>query len=820
VPLTGSTEYSVFADSAELSAQLKNARKITDKRNQVWHEDTPPGQPEMSCLETQYADKLALILGLKLPVSCGTETCVLFLINLYETFGSVAAYLWGQAHPEFFQGLDLSIVKNVLHSTKIPSGLSLRTFVNVSRAFWEKKPNEPLRVLIIGAGCGMEEAGILANVPPDKSVEICKVDILGWVGDVMAVHPKEDWLQADAPRCGVVVASISASRSPECEIPWTIRKMVTALEVGGTCCISDDDAAKKWKEAALAHLLVLQGMGAVDAVECVEYKKKSAWQIKFTKPMSATIAADTWDAVEAEYLRALVQDRRHHQAEIQAATAEKAAVSLNIYTEHGEICKVFYPGVYVYETCLRPEDVGAAASLHPERVLRYAGSAQDVVIRVPKSVKERIGKFGLRANADWQMKLHWQLAYLHPDSLAWTWSKAEVRFLYEFAESVVINTNRRQWNLNIANDGFHLGRSRNLLLEGLFSGIFDLETYEARFAWIKQQSWHPKYKAALVEKLSKVLLFASAWGEDVEALQAQLSTPRFDFLSPEQREEYYNKLSTQGLFGGAWGEDVEELQKLLLTPRFAFLSPEQRKKLHQGLANQHLFAGHLGKTIAEVLLEMDTVDFDHLDANRKADFVQTFKDAHFICKCTRIECDEYGAAAVTDRQKALHARAMKKFVGIGRGKGQDVHPHLDALNEAWLLVRAEFPVICLLSSKADVNFHAVDIESAPKEKKTGWGVWRRDLTVPVCNARMDHYLGTDLEEYPRSVLVNFKRLLTEYATHSRRLYTGALAREDAGLPPRLSGGQKGTSKTITPKDVAAVLKVMCLRIQKCCLHSR
>jgi hypothetical protein len=161
---------------------------------------------------------------------------------------------------------------------------------------------------------------------------------------------------------------------------------------------------------------------------------------------------------------------------------------------------------------------------------------------------------------------------------------------------------------------------------------------------------------------------------------------------------------------------------------------------------------------------------------------------------------------------------MNKF--IGRREGDDVHPYLDALNGAWLLVRAEFPAVCLLSSKGDVNFHAVDIESAPKEKKIGWGVWRRDLTLDVCHARMDHYLDTDLEEYPRSVLVNFKRLLTEYATHSHRLYSGALARENAGLAPRLSGGQKGTSKNATPTDVAAVLKVMCLRIQKCCLHSR
>lgn len=83
-------------------------------------------------------------------------------------------------------------MKNVLHSAKIPSGLSLRTFVNVSRAFGEEKPNDPLCVLVIGAGCGVEEAGIIANVPSGRRVEICKVDILGWVPDVTVVHPKDD----------------------------------------------------------------------------------------------------------------------------------------------------------------------------------------------------------------------------------------------------------------------------------------------------------------------------------------------------------------------------------------------------------------------------------------------------------------------------------------------------------------------------------------------------------------------------------------------------------------------------------------------------
>lgn len=104
----------------------------------------------------------------------------------------------------------------------------------------------------------------------------------------------------------------------------------------------------------------------------------------------------------------------------------------------------------------------------------------------------------------------------------------------------MINTNHKQRNMNIANDGFHLGHSRNLMLEGFFAGIYDLETYEDRFEWINEQSWHPKYKTTLVDKLSKtgliIRLFQGGYGEDVEKVQVQFFTPVFAHLSAEQRK--------------------------------------------------------------------------------------------------------------------------------------------------------------------------------------------------------------------------------------------------------------------------------------------
>ena len=127
--------------------------KIVDKKHQVWCEDMPRGQEHLSCLEDEYTDKVAFILGMKLSSQCDTATRVLFMINLYEASGSFPDYKWGQQHQQFFATLHDTIVKNILHSTKVPSGLSLKTFVNVSRAFWQANPNDPMRVLIVGAGC-------------------------------------------------------------------------------------------------------------------------------------------------------------------------------------------------------------------------------------------------------------------------------------------------------------------------------------------------------------------------------------------------------------------------------------------------------------------------------------------------------------------------------------------------------------------------------------------------------------------------------------------------------------------------------------------
>ena len=109
---------------------------------------------------------------------------------------------------------------------------------------------------------------------------------------------------------------------------------------------------------------------------------------------------------------------------------------------------------------------------------------------------------------------------------------------------------------------------------------------------------------------------------------------------------------------------MEKLQKLLLTARITHITTEGRKRLHTALVNQDLFADTMGKNVVDILLRMDTSDFDHLDASKKADFAQKFKNIHFLHTCTRIECEQYGDTARTDVEKELYGRVVQKFANL------------------------------------------------------------------------------------------------------------------------------------------------------------
>ena len=302
----------------------------------------------------------------------------------------------------------------------------------------------------------------------------------------------------------------------------------------------------------------------------------------------------------------------------------------------------------------------------------------------------------------------------------------------------------------------------------------------------------------------------------MQVLQATLVTTVFEHLSEEERKDFHSKFSNQGLFSGGFGQDVATLQARLLSPAFEHLSKEGRRNFHHGLANQNLFAGIFGKDRTELLARLDSTEFGHLDDNGKEDFARKLKEVIWISTCSEIEWQKIGEAAQTDEEHAMYVKAAQKLIKIGRLANEDENSFLPTLKEAWLSVRTLFPAMCLVSTKDDVIWHTVKIDTV-HETKLGLLAWSDRLTKDICKERIKHCLSTDLEDSCRTVLVDFRELYIRYHTHKTRDWTGR-ERQALGLDARLVGGQKGQSRPHTTAENKKALQVLRVLIHDCFMH--
>jgi len=209
----------------------------------------------------------------------------------------------------------------------------------------------------------------------------------------------------------------------------------------------------------------------------------------------------------------------------------------------------------------------------------------------------------------------------------------------------------------------------------------------------------------------------------------------------------------------------------------------------------------------KVLLRLHTKEFDHLGAHGRDKIGRKLKEFHFITTCTEIECDSLIVNAVTDEERSLGQRAKLKFMGTGRKKDTDANPWLDKLKLAFVRLRACFPAIALLSTKNDDHWHAVDIENTPAERAHGVLVWRSTLTITKCKARMEHYEHSNLEEYPLSVLCDFREVFEAYNTAECSVKNAPIAEERAAKRGRGCPPGRGASLTVLQKGTLEVVSL-------------
>jgi len=544
---------------------------------------------------------------------------------------------------------------------------------------------------------------------------------------------------------------------------------------------------------------VFRENGDIEGFDFIQYPEQRAWQILFTKG-TVNLSASVLEQADKEFVADIEAQRVKKEVQIEAPILEEPGKFLHVYAETGDKFNLCHPVVYRLQL-LEAVEGGYLATL------AYAGSGGRVVVRPPKSLQERIDRFGLQGNSEWDITVEWQLKHMHADSQTWIWSNGELRFVYEVGETNVINVDRLFWGMNVRHDGFHLGISRNLLLDGLFTGMYDLDTYEERLKWLNAQNFHPRYKAALELKLSRaalvIRLFAGSFGKKTQDLQALLETEMFAHLDVEERRDYHNKLSNAGLFAGCFGEKTQDLQALLQTEMFAHLSPTGRQNYHDSLANVSLFDGIYGKNLGDLLERLDSPEYAHLQGVKKTDFTRKLRDVIFLTTCTEVECRKFGELAQSEEDLALFARASRKFgegSGTGVGKDQESNPFLGALKRKYDEVRPLFRALIELSTKNDVNWDEVDLCKVPDSSMSVTVLqWKHSLGDKICRERMEACLKKDLESSSRTVLLEFKDLFEKYVNFKAERQ--GIMRPPSGKP---AGGVKGRSRTVLAQEQVAI----------------
>ncbi len=90
--------------------------------------------------------------------------------------------------------------------------------------------------------------------------------------------------------------------------------------------------------------------------------------------------------------------------------------------------------------------------------------------------------------------------------------------------------------------GWHVGRAKNILLDGLFCRSYDLSTYPGKFLWLEAQKYPQWYKDFLKKQLLQVQLkvkfHSGSFAKTPETQARDLEKECYNCLKPEQKEKF------------------------------------------------------------------------------------------------------------------------------------------------------------------------------------------------------------------------------------------------------------------------------------------
>ena len=154
------------------------------------------------------------------------------------------------------------------------------------------------------------------------------------------INPLQHILWNNERRANFLMASISISRNPVEEIPWTVFRILHALAPFGLCSIADDDAAEFYMTKLFEFVTELEGVGAIYDVRYTKIDDKTKDRLITWRKNTAEISFEILDAIRSKFLLGIQEGNKRSKVQIGAHSF------LNVYCPEGKSSKSFFPSVY------------------------------------------------------------------------------------------------------------------------------------------------------------------------------------------------------------------------------------------------------------------------------------------------------------------------------------------------------------------------------------------------------------------------------------------------------------------------------------------
>jgi hypothetical protein len=630
-----------------------------------------------------------------------------------------------------------------------------------------------MSILFQGCGTTREADQLLEQASLEgldvSSLRITSADSLPWTSNVTVAPPHERVLEGGGVH--VVSSSTGVFRCPRNDTAVNVEAMLADVEQDGYALFTEDFAGRRALKTVYDYLLKLQDVGLVYEVQQT-YCKDGCVLLSCKKGAQAATAA-TLEPPRVELAATISKETIW----LDAFLAQ--GVTMRICSHFGVRFKCHCPGNYLLE------DGGVVPGCPPHDLMPffkfncYAGSTRCPWRRAEESRKRAL-RFGL-AEKGWKCTLVWQFAFMHPETRAFIDTIELLDFVNQWAETQELHEDEEMLNINVLKFGFHKASAHSNLLNGLFTGLLDLNTVQSRLEEIEQMPFSAEYKhwlRELVEKtVQKLAVFSGCF--DLSTLDSRHKMIDELHIDEAQQQQLHDALdlTTQkaaAMQGTYDGKNLERNNGLI-------------DALPIKAADKAVLRGKMQLTTQKAAAMQGTYDGKNLERNNGLIDALPIKAADKAVLRGKMELNTATATAfrfrvgsdaparIHDCINKLPTNDAKKQELQGKAtKARQVNPLLTAVNAAWTAVVTLDRVIAVVRDGDGKDWHELTEEAAMRENYSrGVSVWITAVgSREKAFGRIDYYIlnhqDTQMKEKAELLKEQLRLFLKQDDTRTRK----------------------------------------------------